>query len=64
MDDYSRYPVAEIIPSVSALSVIPVMRKWICLYGVHECIRSDNGSLLTRKNFLTLLPTLVSPIGK
>ncbi|XP_062599630.1 uncharacterized protein K02A2.6-like, partial [Saccostrea cucullata] len=44
IDNYSRYPVVEIVKSVSAKSVIPVLDKVISAYGIHKIIKSDNGS--------------------
>ncbi|XP_062571293.1 uncharacterized protein K02A2.6-like [Saccostrea cucullata] len=44
IDEYSRYPVVEIVKSVSAKSVIPVLDKVISAYGIPKIIKSDNGS--------------------
>lgn len=44
VDEYSRYPIVEIVKSVSANTVIPVMDKIISMFGVPKVIKTDNGS--------------------
>ena len=44
MDEYSRYPIVEIIRSVSANTVIPVLDKILAMFGIPEVIKSDNGA--------------------
>jgi putative transposase len=43
-DEYSRYPVVEIIQSVSGHTVIPALDKVIAAYGIPKVIKTDNGS--------------------
>lgn len=43
VDEYSRYPVVEIVRSVSANNVIPVLDKVLTTFGYPEVIKSDNG---------------------
>lgn len=44
VDEYSRYPVVEIVKSVSANTVIPVLDKVISQFSVPAVIKTDNGS--------------------
>ena len=50
-DEYSRYPVVEIVKSVSANTVIPVLDKVIAMFGVPMIIKTDNGSPFNSKQF-------------
>jgi transposase InsO family protein len=43
MDDYSRFPVVEIISSVSSNTVLPCLDKIFALLGVPEVLKTDNG---------------------
>ena len=43
IDEFSRYPVVEIIRSTSANMVIPVFDKVMSMFGIHEVLKSDNG---------------------
>lgn len=44
VDEYSRYPIVEIIKSVSANTVIPILDKVIAQFSVPRVIKTDNGS--------------------
>ena len=44
MDEYSRYPTVEIVKSVSANTVIPVLDKVLSTFGCCKIIKTDNGS--------------------
>ncbi|KAK7099536.1 hypothetical protein V1264_003664 [Littorina saxatilis] len=43
VDEYSRYPIAEIIRSTSADCVIPIVDKAFAMFGCPEVIKTDNG---------------------
>lgn len=43
-DEYSRYPIVEIIRSVSANTVIPVLDKVLSEFSYPQTIKTDNGS--------------------
>jgi transposase InsO family protein len=43
-DEYSRYPIVEIIKSESATTVIPVLDKVISPFCIPNVIKTDNGS--------------------
>ena len=43
VDEYSRYPVAELVRSTSAEVVIPVLDKVFSEWGIPFTIKSDNG---------------------
>ena len=42
-DDYSRYPIVEIITSTAAKVVIPVIDKVFAEFGLPHTLKSDNG---------------------
>lgn len=42
-DEYSRYPIVEIVKSVSANAVIPVLDKVLSEFGIPKVIKTDNG---------------------
>ena len=50
-DDYSRYPIVESIPSVSAPVVIPHLHKILAEFDVPAQVRSDNGPPFNGKEF-------------
>ena len=43
VDEFSRYPLVEIVRSTAAETVIPVVDKVFSLFGFPEIIKSDNG---------------------
>jgi len=43
IDEYSHFPVVEVICSTSTETVIPVVDKVFCTYGSPELLKSDNG---------------------
>ena len=43
VDDYSRYPIALLITSTSAKTVIPALNEILSTFGIPSKIRSDNG---------------------
>ena len=43
IDEYSRFPVVEIVRSTSANTVIPVLDKVLSTFGVPNVLKSDNG---------------------
>ena len=51
IDEYSRYPVVEIIRSTSALTVIPMLDKVLSMFGVPDIIKSDNGPPFKSERF-------------
>ena len=51
IDEYSRYPVVEIVRSVSANATIPVLDKVISMFGIPKIIKTDNGSPSNSKQF-------------
>ena len=50
-DDYSRFPVVEIINSTSAKTVIPVLDRVFALLGIPEVLRTDNGPPMNSHEF-------------
>ena len=44
IDEHSRYPVIEIVKSVSANTVIPILDKVISQFGCPKVIKTDNGA--------------------
>ena len=51
IDDYSRFPVVEVINSVSAATVIPKIDKIFSEFGVPNVLKSDNGSPFNSRDF-------------
>ena len=51
IDEYSRYPIVEIVSSVSAKCVIPVLDKVLSVFGFPKVIKSDNGSPFNSSQF-------------
>ena len=43
IDEYSRFPVVELVKSTSAKCVIPVLDKIFATHGIPEILKSDNG---------------------
>ena len=50
-DDYSRYPVVEIVKSTSVVTVIPKLDKVFSEFRVPDVVKSDNGPPLNSKEF-------------
>jgi len=57
-DDYSRYPVVEIVKSTSATTVMPKLDKVFSEFGVPDIVRSDNGPPFNSKEFATFADDL------
>ena len=43
IDDYSRFPIVEIVYSTSARVVIPVLDKTFSIFGIPDELKTDNG---------------------
>jgi hypothetical protein len=43
VDDYSRYPVVEILSKLTAKAVIPKLDNVFALFGIPDVVKSDNG---------------------
>lgn len=43
MDEFSRFPIVEIIKSTSSRTVIPVLDKIFSVHGMPEVLKTDNG---------------------
>lgn len=50
-DDYSRFPVVEIVSSTSAKAIIPKLDRVFAMFGVPEVVRSDNGPPFNSSEF-------------
>ena len=51
VDDYSRYPVVEIVTSTSAKAVIPKLDAIFAQFGIPQIVRSDNGPPFNSEDF-------------
>ena len=51
VDEYSRYPVVEVMHSTSANSVIPVMDKIFSMLGIPRTVKTDNGPPFNGEQF-------------
>ena len=58
-DDYSRYPVVEIVKSTLATTVLPKLDKVFSEFGVPDVVRSDNGPPFNSKEF----PVFANDLG-
>ena len=56
-DDFSRYPIVEVVRSTSANAVIPKLDHMFVPFGVLKVLRSDNGPLFNSEALLLLLIT-------
>ena len=43
MDEYSRFPIVEILKSINAKTVIPALDNIFSEYGTPKTLKSDNG---------------------
>ncbi|XP_062610353.1 uncharacterized protein K02A2.6-like [Saccostrea cucullata] len=43
VDDYSRYPVVEILTKLTAKAVIPKLDNVFALFGIPDVVKTDNG---------------------
>ena len=57
-DDYSRYPVVEIVKSTSAATVIPKLDKVFSEFGAPDVVKSDNGPPFNSKDFASFADDL------
>ena len=51
VDDYSRYPVVELVSTTSAAAVIPRLDKIFSMFGIPEECKSDNGPPFQSREF-------------
>ena len=51
VDDYSRYPVAELVRTTSAAAVILRLDKHFSMFGIPEECKSDNGPPFQSREF-------------
>ena len=51
IDDYSRFPVVEVLRSTSSKVVIPCLDKMFSEYGIPDVLRSDNGPPFNSREF-------------
>ncbi len=50
-DDFSRYVVVEPVSSLTGRTVIPILDKILCTFGIPDVIKSDNGPPFNGKEF-------------
>ena len=51
MDEYPRFQIVEILNSINAKTVIPVLDKTFSKYGVPKTLKSDNGPSMSSHLF-------------
>ena len=51
VDEFSRYPVVEVVRSLSAKTIIPVFDRIFAMFGVPESMKSDNGPPFNSEDF-------------
>ena len=57
-DDYTRYPLVDVIQTVSFRVVEPRLNKMFAEFGIPEVLRSDNGPPFNGKDFAHFAQTL------
>jgi transposase InsO family protein len=57
-DDYSRYPIVEVIRSVAAQTVIPKLQHIFSQFGIPGILKSDNGPPFNSEAFATFAANL------
>ena len=57
-DDYSRYPIVDIVPSTSANVVIPRLDKIFAEFSVPRVVKTDNGPPFNGADFKNFAETL------
>ena len=57
-DDFSRYPVVDIVKSTSAATVIPKLDEVFSEIGVPDVVKSDNGPPFNSKEFASFADDL------
>ena len=62
MDEYSRFPIVDIIHSLSAKNVIPHLDKIFSLFRCPVTLKTDNGPPMNSSR--NLVNTLALRIGK
>ena len=51
LDEYSRFPVAEVIRSTAASTVIPHLDRIFAIFGIPDQIKTDNGPPFNGQDF-------------
>ncbi|KAK3088256.1 hypothetical protein FSP39_016655 [Pinctada imbricata] len=51
VDEYTRYPVVEIVKSVSSNTTIPIIDKVFSQFGIPKIVKTDNGSPFQSERF-------------
>ena len=58
VDDYTRYPVVEVLRSISANVVIPSMDNLFSMFGIPRVVKTDSGPPFNASQFSKLMPQL------
>ncbi len=64
IDDYSHFPVVEVLTSTSSKAVIPKLDNIFSTFGIPTVGRSDNGPPFNGHEFSQFVITLDSNTGK
>ena len=51
IDDYSRYPIVEVVNSTSATCVMPKLDRMFSMFDIPEVVKSDNGPPFNSEQF-------------
>ena len=57
-DDYSRYPIVEMVKSTSANMVIPIVDKVFSKFGIPDVVKTDNRPPFNSSAFQSIAQTL------
>ena len=64
VDEYSRYPIVEIVRSVSTNTVILVLGEVLATFWYPEVTKSDNGYPFNSDAFVLFLQSIVDFIAE
>ena len=62
IDDYSRFPVVELVRSTSANTGIPVLDKVLSTFGTPDILKSDNGAPFNSGQFHSYAENNIGPV--
>lgn len=58
IDEYSRFPLVEILTSISSKTVIPVLDKLFSIFGLPGTLKSDNGPPMNGSDFKMFMESM------
>ena len=59
IDDYTRYPVIEILTSITANAIVPRLDRIFAMFGIPSICRTDNGPPFNGQDFADFAESMV-----